>query len=84
MVTGPAAAVTGQLLGFVKLGFTALSLTVDGPGEDEQVDRLAREVILAVRAGAWRGHQTGRHDFHRERLVGPERHVPFHVGAASR
>lgn len=51
MVSGPPAAVAEELIGFVKLGFTALSLTPDGPGHGEQAERLAREVIPAVRAG---------------------------------
>ncbi|HZD69539.1 MAG TPA: LLM class flavin-dependent oxidoreductase [Actinomycetes bacterium] len=49
-VSGPPAAVVERLLGFVELGFAALSLAPLGPGEDEQVERLAREVIPAVRA----------------------------------
>jgi probable F420-dependent oxidoreductase len=50
VVSGPPAAVAEQLIGFVKLGFTALSVTPDGPGRAEQAERLAREVIPAVRA----------------------------------
>ena len=51
VVSGPPAAVAEQLISFVKLGFTALSLAPDGPDHDEQAERLAREVIPAVRAG---------------------------------
>jgi len=50
VVSGPPAAVAEQLIGFVKLGFTALSLAPDGPAHDEQAERLAREVIPAVKA----------------------------------
>jgi alkanesulfonate monooxygenase SsuD/methylene tetrahydromethanopterin reductase-like flavin-dependent oxidoreductase (luciferase family) len=52
LVAGSPAQVTGQLLGFVKLGFTAFNFTLTGPGTGEQAERLAREVIPAVRAGA--------------------------------
>jgi probable F420-dependent oxidoreductase len=51
VVSGAPDAVAEQLLGFLKLGFTALSFLPVGPGEDEQVERLAREVLPAVRAG---------------------------------
>jgi alkanesulfonate monooxygenase SsuD/methylene tetrahydromethanopterin reductase-like flavin-dependent oxidoreductase (luciferase family) len=50
VVSGPPGAVAGQLAGFVKLGFTALSLVPDGPDPDEQAERLAHEVLPAVRA----------------------------------
>jgi alkanesulfonate monooxygenase SsuD/methylene tetrahydromethanopterin reductase-like flavin-dependent oxidoreductase (luciferase family) len=50
VVTGPADAVTEQLVGFVGLGFTALNLLPVGPDTAEQVERLAREVVPAVRA----------------------------------
>ncbi len=52
VVAGPAGAVAEELLGFVKLGFTAFSFTPAGPGADEQAERLAREVIPPVRAAA--------------------------------
>jgi alkanesulfonate monooxygenase SsuD/methylene tetrahydromethanopterin reductase-like flavin-dependent oxidoreductase (luciferase family) len=52
LVAGSPAQVTGQLLSFVKLGFTAFNFTLAGPGTREQAERLAREVIPAVRAGA--------------------------------
>jgi hypothetical protein len=50
LVTGCADAVAEQLIGFVKLGFTALSFAPAGPGPQEQAQRLAREVIPAIRA----------------------------------
>lgn len=50
VVSGSPAAVAEELIGFVKLGFTALSLTPNGPGAGEQAERLAREVVPAVRA----------------------------------
>jgi hypothetical protein len=34
------------------MGFATLNLMPVGPGVDEQAERLAREVIPAVRAGA--------------------------------
>jgi probable F420-dependent oxidoreductase len=51
-VGGSAGAVAEQLLGLVKMGFSALSLMPVGPGLDEQAERLAREVLPAVRASA--------------------------------
>jgi alkanesulfonate monooxygenase SsuD/methylene tetrahydromethanopterin reductase-like flavin-dependent oxidoreductase (luciferase family) len=50
VVAGPPGMVAEELIGFTKLGFTAFSLAPDGPGADEQAERLAREVIPAVRA----------------------------------
>jgi alkanesulfonate monooxygenase SsuD/methylene tetrahydromethanopterin reductase-like flavin-dependent oxidoreductase (luciferase family) len=52
LVAGSPAAVAGQLLSFVKLGFTAFNFNLTGPGTGDQAERLAREVIPAVRAGA--------------------------------
>jgi alkanesulfonate monooxygenase SsuD/methylene tetrahydromethanopterin reductase-like flavin-dependent oxidoreductase (luciferase family) len=52
VVSGSPDAVAEQLLGFVKMGFTALNFMPVGAGPDEQAERLAREVIPAVRAGA--------------------------------
>jgi alkanesulfonate monooxygenase SsuD/methylene tetrahydromethanopterin reductase-like flavin-dependent oxidoreductase (luciferase family) len=49
-VAGAPGAVTERLLGFLRLGFTALNLIPVGPGEPEQVERLAREVVPALRA----------------------------------
>jgi alkanesulfonate monooxygenase SsuD/methylene tetrahydromethanopterin reductase-like flavin-dependent oxidoreductase (luciferase family) len=49
-VTGSADAVIEQLNRLVGWGFTALNLAPTGPGRDEQVERLAREVLPAVRA----------------------------------
>jgi probable F420-dependent oxidoreductase len=51
-VVGSPDAVAERLLGFLELGFTALSLIPLGPGDREQVERLAREVVPALRAGA--------------------------------
>jgi alkanesulfonate monooxygenase SsuD/methylene tetrahydromethanopterin reductase-like flavin-dependent oxidoreductase (luciferase family) len=50
VVSGSAEAVTERLLGFAALGFTAMSFAPLGPDEDEQAERLAREVIPALRA----------------------------------
>jgi probable F420-dependent oxidoreductase len=51
-VAGSPDAVAERLLGFLGLGFTALSLIPTGPGQREQAERLAREVVPALRAGA--------------------------------
>ena len=50
VVTGPPDAVAEQVLGFVELGFTAFNFIPFGPDPGEQAERLAREVISAVRA----------------------------------
>jgi probable F420-dependent oxidoreductase len=52
LVAGPPDAVTERLLGFLELGFTALNLIPAGPGTDEQAERLAREVLPALRAAS--------------------------------
>jgi probable F420-dependent oxidoreductase len=52
LVWGPAGAVAERLVGFLGIGFTALNLIPVGPGQEEQVERLAREVIPQVRAAA--------------------------------
>jgi alkanesulfonate monooxygenase SsuD/methylene tetrahydromethanopterin reductase-like flavin-dependent oxidoreductase (luciferase family) len=51
-VIGPPDAVAERLLGFLELGFTALNFIPTGPDAAEQAQRLAREVLPAVRAGA--------------------------------
>lgn len=51
VVAGEPGRIAEQLVGFVRLGFTALSLTPVGPGRSEQVERLGAEVIPAVRSG---------------------------------
>ena len=48
-VTGPPDAVAEQLLGFLKLGFTALNFIPVGPDPAVQAERLAREVLPALR-----------------------------------
>ena len=50
VVTGSTEAIAEELAGFVRLGFTALSLVPIGSGRDEQVERIATEIIPAVRA----------------------------------
>jgi alkanesulfonate monooxygenase SsuD/methylene tetrahydromethanopterin reductase-like flavin-dependent oxidoreductase (luciferase family) len=52
VVSGSAAAVADRLCSFVKLGFTAMNFIPIGPGVDEQIERLAKEVIPAVRVMA--------------------------------
>ena len=52
LVSGPEEAVAEKLLGFVRLGFHAMNLMPVGPDNDEQVERLGRDVIPVVRAEA--------------------------------
>jgi alkanesulfonate monooxygenase SsuD/methylene tetrahydromethanopterin reductase-like flavin-dependent oxidoreductase (luciferase family) len=49
IVAGPPAAVAAELAGFVRLGFTALSLAPNGPDAAGQAERLAWEVMPEVR-----------------------------------
>ena len=51
-VSGTPDAVTDRLIDFVRLGFTAFNFQPIGPDRSEQIERLAREVVPAVRAGA--------------------------------
>jgi alkanesulfonate monooxygenase SsuD/methylene tetrahydromethanopterin reductase-like flavin-dependent oxidoreductase (luciferase family) len=50
VVSGSSEELVDRLLGFVKLGFEAFNLAPHGPGPDEQAERLANEVLPAVRA----------------------------------
>ena len=50
VVSGPPDAVVERLRGFVKLGFTAFNFVMNGPGQDKQTERLAREVLPPLRA----------------------------------
>lgn len=50
VVSGPAEAVAERLLGFVELGFTAFNFILSGSPKAEQAERLAKEVIPAVRS----------------------------------
>ncbi len=50
VVSGPADQVVDRLLGFRALGFTAMNFCPSGPDPAEQAERLAREVVPAVRA----------------------------------
>ena len=52
VVSGAAGAVAERLAGFVAIGFTSMNFLPAGPGEDEQAEILARDVIPAVRAAA--------------------------------
>jgi alkanesulfonate monooxygenase SsuD/methylene tetrahydromethanopterin reductase-like flavin-dependent oxidoreductase (luciferase family) len=49
LVAGGAEAVAERLLGFLGLGFSGLNLMPSGPGPDEQVERLAKEVLPVLR-----------------------------------
>jgi probable F420-dependent oxidoreductase len=60
VVAGAPAAVTERLQAFVELGFTAMNFIPVGPGQEEQIERLAREVLPTLRtAGASR--ERGRY-----------------------
>jgi probable F420-dependent oxidoreductase len=50
VIAGPAEAIAERLAGFVSLGFTAMSFAPVGPDLPDQAERLAHEVIPAVRA----------------------------------
>jgi probable F420-dependent oxidoreductase len=50
VVSGPADVVADRLRGLLGLGFTAMNLCPVGPGLNEQAERLAGEVIPALRA----------------------------------
>jgi alkanesulfonate monooxygenase SsuD/methylene tetrahydromethanopterin reductase-like flavin-dependent oxidoreductase (luciferase family) len=52
VVTGSAAEATGRLLGFVRMGFTSMNFMPVGPDPREQVERLASDVLPALRAAA--------------------------------
>lgn len=49
VVSGSAGAVTEAFAGFAALGFSALNLIPMGPDKDEQVERIAKEVLPALR-----------------------------------
>jgi alkanesulfonate monooxygenase SsuD/methylene tetrahydromethanopterin reductase-like flavin-dependent oxidoreductase (luciferase family) len=51
IVSGPSQQVIERLLGFVDLGFTGMNFITAGHDQWEQRERLAREVLPAVRAG---------------------------------
>jgi probable F420-dependent oxidoreductase len=50
VVAGAPEAVIERLQAFVELGFTAMNFIPVGPGQDEQIERLAREVFPTLRA----------------------------------
>jgi alkanesulfonate monooxygenase SsuD/methylene tetrahydromethanopterin reductase-like flavin-dependent oxidoreductase (luciferase family) len=52
VVSGTAEEVAEQLIGFRKLGFSVFNFMLSGPDEDEQAERLARDVVPAVRTAA--------------------------------
>lgn len=49
-VVGSAAAVTARLGELARLGFTGFNFIAAGPDRDEQIERLAREVMPALRS----------------------------------
>jgi alkanesulfonate monooxygenase SsuD/methylene tetrahydromethanopterin reductase-like flavin-dependent oxidoreductase (luciferase family) len=51
VVSGTPDAVVERLLGFVALGFSAFNFVPFGADVPEQIERLAHEVIPAMRAG---------------------------------
>jgi hypothetical protein len=64
--------VAERLLDVVQLGFTAMNFIPAGPGKAEQRERLAREVIPAVRAGA--RPPLRRAAVNKDRPTTPQRH----------
>ncbi|MFI5916772.1 LLM class flavin-dependent oxidoreductase [Dactylosporangium sp. NPDC051541] len=50
VVSGPAERIADTLAGYLRLGFTALSIVPGGPDRTETVHRLAAEILPAVRA----------------------------------
>jgi alkanesulfonate monooxygenase SsuD/methylene tetrahydromethanopterin reductase-like flavin-dependent oxidoreductase (luciferase family) len=52
VIAGSAEELADKLAGFLKLGFDAMNFCPYGPGEDEQAELIAKEVIPAVRAAA--------------------------------
>lgn len=52
VLAGEPDAIADRLLAFVALGFRAFNLSVSGPGRAEQLERLAGEVMPAVRGAA--------------------------------
>jgi probable F420-dependent oxidoreductase len=58
VVAGAPDAVTKRLRSFAELGFTAMNFIPVGPGQQEQVERLAREVLPALRT-AHAPHERG-------------------------
>ena len=52
VVSGSPERIVERLTGFVRLGFGAMNFLPVGPGEAEQAERIAREVVPAVRAAA--------------------------------
>ncbi len=51
-VTGSVDAVVEQLVGFTRLGFAGFNVQASGPDRAEQIERIAKEVIPAVRRAA--------------------------------
>jgi alkanesulfonate monooxygenase SsuD/methylene tetrahydromethanopterin reductase-like flavin-dependent oxidoreductase (luciferase family) len=50
VLIGPAGQIAQQLISFINLGFSAMNFSPFGDAPEEQVERLAREVLPAVRA----------------------------------
>jgi alkanesulfonate monooxygenase SsuD/methylene tetrahydromethanopterin reductase-like flavin-dependent oxidoreductase (luciferase family) len=50
VIAGSAPQLAEKLAGFARIGFQAINLCPAGPGDDEQAELLATEVIPAVRA----------------------------------
>ncbi len=50
LLAGSADAVAARLIAFVARGFTAFSINPAGPDRDQQTERIAKEVIPAVRS----------------------------------
>ncbi|HJP66068.1 MAG TPA: LLM class flavin-dependent oxidoreductase [Actinomycetota bacterium] len=51
VITGSPEAIAEQLAGFAGLGFSAMNFLPAGPDRDEQVERIGREILPALRSG---------------------------------
>ena len=50
VLVGPSGQIAQQLISFVNLGFSAMNFSPSGAAPEEQIERLAREVLPAVRS----------------------------------
>jgi alkanesulfonate monooxygenase SsuD/methylene tetrahydromethanopterin reductase-like flavin-dependent oxidoreductase (luciferase family) len=53
IVSGTPEQLVGQLLAIAELGFTAMNLALVGPGEQDQLELLGRDVIPTVQSVTW-------------------------------
>jgi hypothetical protein len=55
MIAGPADSIVEQLIGFRELGFTSFNVVPAGADKMDQIERLGRDVLPALREAAVRG-----------------------------